>query len=105
MNVQKRRKMMMYSTINLLPCSKLDKISVEEKKRILTSLIFYCKNIEWASQSLYAKRYDQFDAQVSENLCQIRAYQLILSFKNDSPETIAINLIKKRKSYNQNVTY
>lgn len=75
---------MNYQLHCLLPYSnKITLTSLKEKIRVLQVLIFLCKMANNAIQSFIAFKLNDFDAQVSENLCQIRAYQLLLFVGSD----------------------
>lgn len=69
---------MTYELSNLLPYTSDTLLrSLKERMRVLQLLEFLYESTKDAIQSYLSKQYSDFDAQVSENLCQIRAYQLI----------------------------
>ncbi len=54
--------------------------SCKQKLRVLNTIKFYYQSILNAIESFLSKKTYNFDAQVSENLCQIRALQLIMFY-------------------------
>lgn len=73
-----------HSLVELLPYSKdIQLSSLVGRIRVLHVLIFICQSAQAAIRCFLAKEYNNFDAQVSENLCQIRAYQLIQLIQNE----------------------
>lgn len=68
---------MLYSLLDLLPYDKETRLTtIEMRIRVLRLLTFLYSSTEKAVNAIFTHQYDQFDAQVSENLCQIRAYQI-----------------------------
>ncbi|MBY0377515.1 MAG: hypothetical protein K2Q33_02995, partial [Gammaproteobacteria bacterium] len=67
-----------YSLADFLPYKK-DKIIISAKEELilLKVIIFFCNLIVKALHAFEERKYTCFDAHVGENLCQIRAYQLI----------------------------
>lgn len=73
-----------YSLIDLLPYKEDKKIiSSKEEAVVLRIIMFLCSAAIDAIEVFQKKKYSYFDAQVSESLCQIRAYQLIQYAKCD----------------------
>jgi hypothetical protein len=68
---------MQYNLIHLMPYDE-DVIlnSLSSRIRVLELLNFLGKQTKQAIHSFLSSAYHDFDAQVSENLCQVRAYQL-----------------------------
>lgn len=85
---------MTYNLSDLLPYSDTTNLtSINERLRILQILAFYLQSIQSAIQKFLSHDYDYFDAQVSENLCQIRAYQLVqISLKERSIQNNLLSL-------------
>ena len=71
-----------YILSNLLPYAQnMLLTSLGEKIRVLRLLEFFCHSALDALHAFFAKAYNKFDAQVSENLCQIRACQLLKTIR------------------------
>lgn len=69
---------MKYSIVALTPYfSELQLKTIQERIRVLELLNFIFLCSENAIKLFSSEKYREFDAQVSENLCQIRGYQLI----------------------------
>ena len=74
---------MTYSIRDLLPYTEDTLInSLKERIRTMQLLEFLYTSAQDAVHAFLAKKYNEFDAQVSENLCQIRAYQLMYLLDN-----------------------
>lgn len=69
--------LMIYRLSNLLPSDEDTLLlSLKERIRVLDALIFLVSSMQHAIENYLTENYSFFDAQVSENLCQIRAHQL-----------------------------
>ena len=72
-----------YTLNDFLPYKKNSTLKhISEKVRILKLLLFFTKQIKKALTAIKEKKYHYFDAQVSENLCQIRAFYIIETLDN-----------------------
>ncbi len=87
---------MNYTLVDLLPYNE-DTIlsSLQEKTRVLQVLLFLSQSMHQAILSFHAKQFKDFDAQVSENLCQIRADHLLHMLQDDSGEFSTIKAFDK----------
>jgi len=73
----------MYSLGDLLPYAGNTRLnSLQNRIRVLELVEFLCKSAKNSVLAFLSKQYNAFDAQVSENLCQIRAYQLTYILDN-----------------------
>lgn len=73
----------MHPVIDLLPYDEQTLLtSHQEKLRVLQLLLFLYSETQDAIRLFLEKKYTLFDPQVSENLCQIRAYKLIHIVEN-----------------------
>lgn len=69
---------MNYSVVALTPYfNELPLKTIDERMRVLQLLDFIFKAGEISAKLFILGRYRDFDAQVSENLCQVRAYQIV----------------------------
>ncbi len=76
---------MNYKISNLLPYpDDMILASLKERIRVLHLVRFFYQSIQKAIRAFLLKEYSQFDAQVSENLCQVRALQLIEIIHNQA---------------------
>lgn len=92
---------MFYDFLELLPYSPSTVLnSLSERIRLLKILIFIHHSAIETTKSFINKDYAAFDAQVSENLCQIRAYYLLLLTEthNDDHKNDLLLLFQKIKS-------
>jgi len=89
---------MTYSLTHFLPYAESIRLnSLSERLRVLRVLAFFSQSTYAAIQDFISGKYDNFDAQVSENLCQIRAYQLIqLSMESNEHSKSALMLLARR---------
>src|SRR6185312_16979016 len=81
-----------YDFIYLMPYPKAFEVNLQEKIKIIRLWLFFSKNCSRAINSFLLNKYSDFDAQVSDNLCQIRAYQFILFF--EKVDSIKLNELK-----------
>lgn len=72
-----------YHLTDLLPFTDNQQLTTRsDRERLLRLLTFLCKLTQLATRSFMLGQFEDFDAQVSENLCQIRAYKLLLMADN-----------------------
>jgi hypothetical protein len=94
---------MTYRLSDLLPYSEdILLTSLQDRIRILQLLLFYYRSSQDAISAFTSKKYTEFDAQVSENLCQIRAYQLTqIVRKSNEDESDSNSLTVINLKFNQ----
>lgn len=73
---------MRYNVIEFLPYSASAVIKPKETNCILNLIKFIVKSSVQALNEFFDCKYENFDAQVSESLCQIRAWQIGKLFNN-----------------------
>lgn len=98
--LDQQRIMMKYKLSDLLPYkSDFLLCSMQEKIRVLYLLLFMYQSTQHAIQAYCLNKYEDFDAQVSENLCQLRAYQLVELISKDHEHitvlTVAFSSLQK----------
>lgn len=74
---------MRYNLIDFIPYPADAQLDQKEKTRVLQLILFIGQSAQAAIQVLLNQEYHKFDAKVSENLCQIRAYKLAKIIENN----------------------
>lgn len=94
---------MQYRIIDIIPASKDTVLtSMNTINRFFLLLKFYYKEMELAINNFIASKYSYFDAQVSESLCQVRAYMIYFynSSKNEEKLFSFLEKIKEKLTNN-----